>query len=578
MADVLPADNLRRSTRSSVGSTSSRSSKRRSVVRVSKPGLNYGFPDTKLYRTARLKVLEREKELEHVTELPGAHKFQREREGDYKTVKCYHYLHGKVYDLRPFYKFHPGGSDILRMSAGLPDATALFESYHAFADRDGIKEKLQKYLVVEDEEAVERAPAPLYTFEEGGFYDVLTKRVRKQFGATNEAMNESVTPNVKANKTWALKVGTQVFVNLLCYSLAFFARLPTPVAMIFAFIAGWFQIQWGFTAFHDASHFAIGARNHWANNTITRVWAAFSMWHGRIWMSHHVALHHQYTGSPSLDPDVQHATPMVRKSPDTPEWKVSDLFQKMGDKYGLRGYAAMATLVYAFLPGMSIGQTRVYLYHRLSKFKNMPSFIKKTERLWGMPKYKDLKGYETKWYEYAILGAQALVLLARLNPLVVGAYFVSLNIFYAMCIVADHDLVESAITNHVDFEPVHMHHDGHGTQAPSRTGEDVDRCPDWGEMQVRNTTNFANSRLNIFGNQMGNINFQIEHHLFPGMSHVFLPTIAPLVRDTCKEFDIPYTTYPSLTDAWYSFLIMLKAVMTKKDTDPTEVAKIKRVK
>lgn len=39
---------------------------------------------------------------------------------------------------------------------------------------------------------------------------------------------------------------------------------------------------------------------------------------------------------------------------------------------------------------------------------------------------------------------------------------------------------------------------------------------------------------------MGGINFQIEHHLFPSMSHMLYAEIAPIVQAACAEFDIPY--------------------------------------
>lgn len=38
---------------------------------------------------------------------------------------------------------------------------------------------------------------------------------------------------------------------------------------------------------------------------------------------------------------------------------------------------------------------------------------------------------------------------------------------------------------------------------------------------------------------------QVEHHLFPGLNHEHLPTIAPVVRDTCDEFGVPYHAFAS---------------------------------
>lgn len=33
---------------------------------------------------------------------------------------------------------------------------------------------------------------------------------------------------------------------------------------------------------------------------------------------------------------------------------------------------------------------------------------------------------------------------------------------------------------------------------------------------------------------------QVEHHLFPGISQYYYPEIAPIVKQTCKEFNIPF--------------------------------------
>ena len=44
---------------------------------------------------------------------------------------------------------------------------------------------------------------------------------------------------------------------------------------------------------------------------------------------------------------------------------------------------------------------------------------------------------------------------------------------------------------------------------------------------------------------LGGLNFQIEHHLFPRISHVHYPAIAGLVEQTCREFGIRYTAHRS---------------------------------
>jgi len=48
---------------------------------------------------------------------------------------------------------------------------------------------------------------------------------------------------------------------------------------------------------------------------------------------------------------------------------------------------------------------------------------------------------------------------------------------------------------------------------------------------------------------MGGLNFQVEHHLFPKISHIHYPAISKIVRDTCKEFNVKYIEYPTFFSA-----------------------------
>ncbi|KAK9808694.1 hypothetical protein WJX72_002088 [[Myrmecia] bisecta] len=60
---------------------------------------------------------------------------QHRTENDAWTV-----LRGKVYNLTPYIKFHPGGRDMIMKGAGR-DCTALFNKYHAWVNSDILIEK-----------------------------------------------------------------------------------------------------------------------------------------------------------------------------------------------------------------------------------------------------------------------------------------------------------------------------------------------------------------------------------------------------------------------------------------------------
>jgi linoleoyl-CoA desaturase len=67
----------------------------------------------------------------------------------------------------------------------------------------------------------------------------------------------------------------------------------------------------------------------------------------------------------------------------------------------------------------------------------------------------------------------------------------------------------------------------------------------WAIHQVETTVDFARpSRVVAWF--LGGLNFQIEHHLFPRISHVNYPAISKLVEQTCRDFGVAYTEHRSL--------------------------------
>ena len=65
---------------------------------------------------------------------------------------------------------------------------------------------------------------------------------------------------------------------------------------------------------------------------------------------------------------------------------------------------------------------------------------------------------------------------------------------------------------------------------------------DWALHQVQTTVDFARESA-FFTWYLGGLNFQVEHHLFPKISHVYFPELAGIVEQTCKEFGVPYRSH-----------------------------------
>ena len=66
----------------------------------------------------------------------------------------------------------------------------------------------------------------------------------------------------------------------------------------------------------------------------------------------------------------------------------------------------------------------------------------------------------------------------------------------------------------------------------------------WAIHQVETAVDFARpSRIAAW--LLGGLNFQIEHHLFPRISHVNYPAISTVMEQTCRDFGVVYTEHQS---------------------------------
>jgi len=70
----------------------------------------------------------------------------------------------------------------------------------------------------------------------------------------------------------------------------------------------------------------------------------------------------------------------------------------------------------------------------------------------------------------------------------------------------------------------------------------------WAIHQLQTTANFS-QRSRLFSWYIGGLNYQIEHHLFAGICHVHYRKLSKIVRETAKEFNVPYYTNGSFFKA-----------------------------
>jgi len=79
----------------------------------------------------------------------------------------------------------------------------------------------------------------------------------------------------------------------------------------------------------------------------------------------------------------------------------------------------------------------------------------------------------------------------------------------------------------------------------------------WAVHQAETTVDFAR-RSRVVAWLLGGLNFQIEHHLFPRISHVNYPALSRLVEETCRDFGIKYAEHRSFRAAIVSHFRWLR--------------------
>lgn len=79
----------------------------------------------------------------------------------------------------------------------------------------------------------------------------------------------------------------------------------------------------------------------------------------------------------------------------------------------------------------------------------------------------------------------------------------------------------------------------------------------WAVHQLYTTSDYA-PKSKIFSLFIGGLNYQVEHHLFPNISHIHYSKISNIVQAKAKEYGLPYHVNKSFAQAVWQHIKMLK--------------------
>jgi linoleoyl-CoA desaturase len=298
------------------------------------------------------------------------------------------------------------------------------------------------------------------------------------------------------------------------YLLILLGNFPPLVNVVLCLVWAMAIASVGFNVMHDANHG--GYSNNPRVNRLFSLSAELLGISGFRWRTKHNIWHHTYTNIAGFDDDVE-TFGLLRLTPHEP-WKPLH-----------RAQAWYFPLVYSMIG----------LDFFLRDF--MMVLFGKSDANHVYPKMRAMD-MVTFWAGKLFFITIMFVLPLLVFPwwqVVIGFLIVMLTVGLVMGVI---------------FQLAHINGDA---AFPKPTGNPQHIENEWAVHQVETTANFApnNWLLNFY---VGGLNYQIEHHLLPHICHINYPRLAPIVRETCKEFGIRYTSYPTWREAFACHLLELR--------------------
>lgn len=354
-------------------------------------------------------------------------------------------------------------------------------------------------------------PIPKFSTVTQSFHTELKRRINDYFAQVGKA----TTGNYKLFlKAIILLVGfLGLYIHLIFYT-------PTTwLALTECIVLGGLTAAIGFNVMHDGMHGSF-SRYKWLNK-LAGLSLNFLGANNFMWKSKHNIIHHTYTNIDGVDDDIE-AKPFLRLCETQKYYKVH--------KYQHFYFWAAYSLLYLWW--VLVTDYKKYVLKRIGptpltkmKFSDHLSF-------WG---FKAL---------HAFLFVAIPIYMVGFTPWIIGFLVYALFAGFVLSIV---------------FQLAHTVERTDFPAANVKTGKMED---EWAIHQLKTTANFATSNKWISW-WVGGLNFQIEHHLFPRISHVHYPEISKIIKKACQDFGVPYLEYPKMRMAVASHVQHLKHLSRK---------------
>jgi linoleoyl-CoA desaturase len=336
---------------------------------------------------------------------------------------------------------------------------------------------------------------------------------------------------IKKTGDWRLFSKTIILIGTAVagYLALILGGLPAWAALLICAGLGYIFACIGFAVMHDANHGSYSTKP-WVNNALglsANALGASSF----FWKQKHNILHHTYTNVDGLDDDIA-KSPIIRQC-ESQKWVPAHKIQHL---YLLPVYSLSSIFWIFFMDFTKYFTGKIY-----------------TTEAWKMSAKNKMIFWLTK-AGYLTFYIAIPIMVCGFLPWLVG--FLVLNATMGLTLSLVFQLAH--VVENTEFEHIALDETKHIETA-------------WAEHQIRTTSNFA-MKSKVVSWFVGGLNFQIEHHLFPKVSHIHYPELSKIVQQKCAEFNLPYNHYDTMAAALASHFKVMKQLGRKPAVMQQQIA------
>lgn len=355
-------------------------------------------------------------------------------------------------------------------------------------------------------------PKVTYNNKNAIFFPALKKAVDAYF----KEKNIKKTGNFSLH----LKTVTLVPIAITLYILLLTLNMPTLLGVLLSLVLGFIMAGIGFNIMHDACHGSYSTKK-WVNELL-----GFSLnalgGNSFMWKQKHNIIHHTYTNVDGVDDDIA-KSPFIRMC-GTQKWVPMHRIQHIYSSF----LYAISSLFWVL-------------------FQDFAKYF--TKKVYTTPLAKmDRRDHIIFWASkilYLFFYVALPIILVGWQAWLIGFLCMHFSLGFTLSIV---------------FQLAHVVEETEFEFAPQDSPKTIEN--EWAIHQLKTTANFASGNK-LISWYVGGLNYQIEHHLFPRISHVHYPAISRIVKEKCEEHNIPYTSIPSMRQAIVSHFRFMKSLGEK---------------